>query len=235
MRPSIPATHASSPRLVERLRQRFDVDGSAADTVRVPDTPHKLLVMGVSGCGKSSTAAALAQALGAQMIEGDDHHLPQSQEKMRSGIALDDEDRGPWLDRLGAQIAESAGHVVLTCSALKRRYRERLRTAEPTLKIIYIDIVPEEARARVGARTMHWFPASLVDNQFATLEPPVGEPSVLRIDARWTTAMQCEGIVRWLQRSIEDPGYKATAGRGRGLPAADQSKPDDQHHQREGH
>ncbi|BEP64539.1 gluconokinase, GntK/IdnK-type (plasmid) [Variovorax sp. V213] len=209
MRRSVPATHASSPDLVERQSQRFDVDDGATDTVWAPDMPHKLLVMGVSGCGKSSTAAALAQTLGAQMIEGDDHHLPQSQEKMRSGIALDDEDRGPWLDRLGTLMAESAGHVVLACSALKRRYRERLRAAEPTLKIVYIDIAPEEARARVEARSTHWFPASLVDNQFATLEPPVGEPGVLRIDARWTTAVQCEATIRWLPQRSAEPNAQA--------------------------
>jgi len=162
--------------------------------------PHKLLVMGVSGCGKSSTATALARALGALMIEGDDYHLPQSQEKMRRGIALNDADRDPWLDRLGALVAESAGHVVFTCSALKRRYRDRLRAAEPTLEIVYIDITPEAARARVAARTAHWFPASLVDTQFATLEPPVGEPGVLHVDAKWTIAMQCEAVVRWLHR-----------------------------------
>lgn len=163
--------------------------------------PRKLLVMGVSGCGKSSTAAALARALGALMIEGDDHHLAQSQEKMRRGIALDDEDRDPWLDRLGALAAESTGHVVVTCSALKRRYRERLRVAEPALLIVYIDITPEEARARVAARTSHWFPASLVDNQFATLESPIGESGVLRVDAKWTTTVQCEAIVNWLHRT----------------------------------
>ena len=162
--------------------------------------PHKLLVMGVSGCGKSSTAAALARALGASMIEGDDYHLPQSQQKMRRGIALDDMDRDPWLDRLGALVAASAGPVVLTCSALKRSYRDRLRAAEPTLEIVYLDIAPEAAHARVAARTAHWFPSSLVDNQFATLEPPVGEPGVLRIDAGWTTATQCEAVVRWLHR-----------------------------------
>lgn len=162
--------------------------------------PRKLLVMGVSGCGKSSTAAALARALGAVMIEGDDHHLPQSREKMRRGIALDDEDRDPWLDRLGALAAASTAHVVVTCSALKRRYRERLRAAEPALAIVYIDITLEQARARVAARTGHWFPASLVDNQFATLEPPLDEPATVWIDASWTIEMQCEAVLRWLQR-----------------------------------
>ena len=160
---------------------------------------HKLLVMGVSGCGKSSTAAALARALGASMIEGDDYHLPRCQEKMRRGIALDDEDRAPWLDRLGTLVAASESHVVFTCSALKRRYRDRLRAAEPSLKIVYLDIAPEEARARVAGRSAHWFPASLVDSQFAALESPVGEPGVLRIDATWAVAEQCEAVLCWLE------------------------------------
>lgn len=162
---------------------------------------YKLLVMGVSGCGKSSTAVALARILGASMIEGDDHHLPGSQEKMRRGIPLQDEDRVPWLDRLGVLLRESAGPVVVTCSALKRAYRERLRAAAPALQIVYLEIGMEEARARVGARATHWFPASLVTNQFVTLESPVGEPDVLRIDATQATALQCEEVVRWLGRS----------------------------------
>lgn len=159
---------------------------------------HKLLVMGVSGCGKSTVAARLAQALEASLIEGDDYHLPQSQQKMEQGIPLTDDDRDPWLDRLGALLAASDDSVVLTCSALKRRYRDRLRAAEPALKIVFLDIDIEEARRRVGARRSHFFPASLVDNQFQTLESPVDEAGVLRVETTLPLEAQCEAVLRWL-------------------------------------
>jgi len=143
----------------------------------------KVLVMGVAGCGKSTFGAALAAALDGRLIEGDDFHLPESQRKMRDGVALEDDDRWPWLDRLGVILAQADGPTVLSCSALKRVYRERLRAAVPGLKIVFLDITPDEARARVAGRAGHLFPASLVASQFATLESPVGEPDVLTVKA----------------------------------------------------
>lgn len=146
---------------------------------------HKVVVMGVSGCGKSSLGAALAQALDARLIEGDDFHLPASQHKMQQGIALTDEDRWPWLERIGAMVRdETARGVVLTCSALKRAYRDRLRALEPALRFVFIEIDEAEARARVGARAGHFFPSQLVANQFAALESPVGEAGVVTVQAR---------------------------------------------------
>jgi gluconokinase len=158
----------------------------------------KVLVMGVSGCGKSTVAARLASALGARLIEGDDFHLPASQRKMRDGIPLDDSDRWPWLDRLGALLAADTGSAVLSCSALKRAYRDRLRAAVPDLRIVYIEIAPEEARSRVAARTGHLFPPSLVANQFATLEPPVGESNVLFVAAAQPLEAQVGAAIDWL-------------------------------------
>ncbi|WP_309899330.1 gluconokinase [Variovorax soli] len=165
----------------------------------------RILVMGVAGCGKSTVAARLATALGCALIEGDDFHLPQSQHKMRHGIALDDADRWPWLDRLGVLLAEAPGGAVLSCSALKRRYRERLRAAVPALQTVFIDIGPEEARARVAARPAHLFPPSLVASQFEALEPPLGEPGVLRVDAMQPRAVQGEAILRWLGHAAPQP------------------------------
>jgi len=156
--------------------------------------------MGVAGCGKSTVAARLAVALDCALIEGDDFHLPQSQHKMRHGIALDDADRWPWLDRLGVLLAEAAGGAVLSCSALKRRYRDRLRAAVPGLQIVYIDIRPEEARARVAARPAHFFPAGLVESQFEALEPPLDEPGVLRVEASQPPVAQRDAILHWLGR-----------------------------------
>ena len=166
----------------------------------------KLVVMGVSGCGKSSLGAALAQALGSRLVEGDDHHTPSSQAKMAQGIALSDEDRWPWLEQLGKLLGtEGAGDVVLTCSALKRRYRALLRAHAPGLQFVFVDISEAEAHARVGARQGHFFPAQLVANQFAALESPVGEPGVVRVDALLPLAAQCEAVLQALHAGVPVP------------------------------
>lgn len=159
----------------------------------------KLVVMGVSGCGKSSLGAALAQALGGPLIEGDDHHPPANRAKMAQGIALTDEDRWPWLEQLGQRVRDDdAASVVLTCSALKRRYRDLLRSYVPGLQFVFVDISQAEAQARVGARQGHFFPAQLVPNQFAALESPVGEPGVIRVDALLTLQAQRDAVLRQL-------------------------------------
>jgi gluconokinase len=142
-----------------------------------------VVIMGVAGCGKSSVGAALAQACGLPLIEGDDFHSAASRDKMNRGIALTDADRDSWLATLGDELRRRPDGAVLTCSALKRAYRDRLRAAAPGLRFVFLDIDREHALQRVAARASHFFSASLVDNQFATLESPVGEPGVLRVDA----------------------------------------------------
>ncbi len=140
--------------------------------------------MGVAGCGKSSLGSALARAEGLPLVEGDDHHSPASREKMRRGIALTDADRDGWLATLERLLQAHPQGVVLTCSALKKAYRDRLRGARPGLRFVFLDIDPASARQRVAARAgTHFFSTALVDNQFTTLESPVGEPGVLRLDA----------------------------------------------------
>jgi len=139
--------------------------------------------MGVAGCGKSSLGAALAAAEHLPLIEGDDHHSPASRDKMSQGIALTDADRQGWLQTLGRLLAEHPEGVVLTCSALKKAYRDQLRQACPGLRFAFLDIDREQSLQRVSARASHFFSSSLVDSQFATLESPVGEAGVLRLDA----------------------------------------------------
>jgi gluconokinase len=140
--------------------------------------------MGVAGCGKSSLAAKVAQASGKPLVEGDDHHSAASREKMRQGVALTDVDRDGWLTTLGQLLQSQPQGVVLTCSALKRAYRARLRLASPGLRFAFLDISREAAQARVSVRAAtHFFSSSLVDSQFATLEDPAGELGVLRLNA----------------------------------------------------
>jgi gluconokinase len=159
---------------------------------------RKLVVMGVAGSGKSALGARLAQALGCDLLEGDDFHLDESQDKMRNGIALTDSDREPWLARLGQLMASRSGDVVLSCSALKRRYRDRLRWLVPGLGFVYIAIDVATAAQRVGSRSGHLFPKRLVTSQFAALESPVGEAGVFEVSALSPPAAQAQAVLGWL-------------------------------------
>ena len=159
--------------------------------------------MGVAGCGKSTVASVVAQAEGMPLVEGDDFHGAANCDKMARGIALTDADRDAWLRTLEDRLRGADPAIVLTCSALKRAYRERLRQAAPGLRFVFIDIERDAALARAGSRT-HFFSASLVDSQFATLESPVGEPGVLRIDAQWPLQQQQAAVSAWLHRADPD-------------------------------
>jgi gluconokinase len=163
------------------------------------DKNASLVVMGVAGCGKSSLGEALAERLGWELIEGDDHHSAGSRDKMAQGSPLTDADRAGWLATLAGLLAQRQGGVVLTCSSLRRAYREQLRAADPALRFVFLDITPEQALARVAARSSHFFSSSLVDSQFATLESPVGEPGVLRADATTPLPQLVDRVSAWLQ------------------------------------
>ncbi len=139
--------------------------------------------MGVAGSGKSTIARVIARSSGRMLVEGDDFHPPENIRKMSAGVALTDDDRRDWLDRIAHQLHGHASGVVVSCSALKRAYRDRLRAAAPGLRFVFLDITPEAARERVLARSgSHFFPPSAVANQFATLEDPSAEPGVLRLE-----------------------------------------------------
>lgn len=142
--------------------------------------------MGVSGCGKSSVAAAMAAQLGWRVVDADDLHSAASVAKMRSGEALTDADRGPWLDRVGAVLAEASAHsqgVLVACSALKRSYRDRLRGACPEILFLFLDGSRDTIADRMSRRPGHYMPASLLDSQWRTLERPGDdEADVCRID-----------------------------------------------------
>ena len=158
-----------------------------------------VVVMGVAGCGKSSVGQALAQSLKLPLIEGDDFHSERNLDKMRRGLALTDADRADWLTALGQALEQHKTGVVLTCSALKRAYRERLRRHARGLRFVFLEIDPDSAHQRVTQRaSAHLFPASLVQSQFATLESPVGEPGVLCVDATKSLAHLNKIIKDWL-------------------------------------
>lgn len=147
---------------------------------------QSIIIMGVSGCGKSSVGAAIAHALGAKFIDGDDLHPRANIQKMASGHPLDDNDRAPWLERL-SDAAYSLRHKnevgLIVCSALKRRYRDRLREDNPEMLFLYMkgsfDVIMERLKARAG----HFMPTDLLKSQFEALEEPAAdETDVVPID-----------------------------------------------------
>jgi gluconokinase len=161
-----------------------------------------IVVMGVAGCGKSQVGQRLAARLGLPLIEGDTFHSAESVAKMRDGVPLTDADRAGWLRTLGAQLASQRG-AVLACSALRRSYRDTLREAaeaKSQLCFLFLNIDEATSQARVAARKNHFYPASLVASQFATLEDPSGEPRVLTLDGTQSPDVITALAVEWLQK-----------------------------------
>lgn len=161
----------------------------------LPIAPQAVIVMGVSGCGKSSVGEALAQRLGLAFIEGDVLHPESNVAKMAAGTPLTDEDRWPWLTVIGERIADALARgegIIVSCSALKKIYREHLRAATgDRLSFVYLHGSRELLGRRMGARTGHFMPLGLLDSQLATLEVPTGEPRVVTV----SIDQPVEGIV----------------------------------------
>ena len=142
-----------------------------------------IVVMGVSGAGKSTVGERIAATLGLSFRDADDFHPPANIAKMSRGEALNDSDRAPWLDAIGAHLASHAGTgCVVTCSALKRAYRDRLRAAAPDTRFLFLTGDPALIAARQESRTNHFMPARLIASQFATLEPPAPEEGAIALD-----------------------------------------------------
>jgi gluconokinase len=145
------------------------------------------VVMGVSGSGKSLIGAALARALGIGFVEGDEYHPAENVERMSRGVALTDDDRVEWLRSLAARIRESktAGTgLVMTCSALKRSYRDVLRAASPDLRFVFLQGQQPLIAQRLAGRRGHFMHPSLLDSQFATLEEPSVDENAWVCDIR---------------------------------------------------
>jgi len=158
-------------------------------------TPQVVIVMGVAGSGKTVIGSLLAAELGAGFVDADDFHSPENVAVMRRGMPLDDEARGPWLDRLAdvvdAAIEERRG-LVMACSALRRAYRDRLGLGKPQVRLVHLEGEQSLLRERLEQRTGHFMPASLLASQCALLERPMDDERPIRVDV----ALPPETIVR---------------------------------------
>ncbi|HWI10508.1 MAG TPA: gluconokinase, partial [Burkholderiaceae bacterium] len=162
-----------------------------------------VVVMGVSGCGKTTLGRLLAQRLNAEFLEGDDLHPPRNVERMAAGIALTDADRRDWLLQIAQQLADAhaSNHgLVVSCSALKRRYRDVLRAASAGLAFVHLNADRALLEARMDARSDHFMPASLLDSQLQTLEPPTPAERAASFDAALPAAQIAEQAAAWLAK-----------------------------------
>ena len=148
------------------------------------EKPHAIITVGVSGSGKTTVAEALARRLGWSFVDGDAFHPAANVEKMRGGTPLTDEDRWPWLKAIAAEIArrrEAKDRVVIACSALKRAYRDVLVDGHSDVLLVHMKGSRELIMSRLAPRQDHYFPASLLDSQFAALEEPDASENALNI------------------------------------------------------
>ena len=155
-----------------------------------------VVVMGVSGSGKTSIGRALAERLGWKFIEGDDYHPRENVAKMAAGVPLEDSDRWPWLDALN-RVLRAERDAILTCSALKESYRRRLLAGVEDSRLVYLEGSKALIASRVAARKHRYMPASLLDSQFATLEPPA---QAIRVDVSAPLERSVDAIVQALHR-----------------------------------
>ena len=162
-----------------------------------------LVVMGVAGTGKSTVAGMLAKHLNWELQEGDDLHPPENVAKMAAGIPLDDDDRWPWLDAIAAWIrnkTERGEPGLVTCSALKRSYRDRLRG--PNVVFVFLNGPSEVIEARMARRQHHYMPLSLLHSPLATLEPPGSDENVLEVGLAGTPQEEVAQVLQALEGRI---------------------------------
>jgi gluconokinase len=158
--------------------------------------PQPIVVMGVSGSGKSTVGAALAGRLGVSYEDADDLHPQANIDKMTRGEALDDTDRYPWLERIGEWLAQHADGGVVACSALKRKYRDQLRQHHPQVEFLYLEGSPDLIRRRQASRPGHFMPASLLHSQFETLEPLAPDESGVTVSVDASVDEIVQGYLR---------------------------------------
>jgi len=163
---------------------------------------RRVVLMGVSGCGKSTVGERLAAQLGWRFVEGDSLHPSENVAKMAAGQALNDEDRAGWLATLAdvlAQAREAGQGLVISCSALKRAYRDRLRLGDPNTLFVHLDGSQAMIAERIAARTHLYMPASLLESQFASLQPPESDEQALCLSVALSPVALVQNIEKHLQ------------------------------------
>ncbi len=173
-----------------------------------PKTARAVVVMGVQGSGKTTVGELLAKELGWPFAEGDRLHPTANVEKMRQGIPLTDADRWPWLDRIGEELrtwAAEGRSGVLTCSALKRAYRDRIRSARPDVRFVYVKGSEELITGRVAVRRHEYMPASLLRSQFEALEEPAPDEQVVTVDASQSAEAEVAAVLAALGLARGNP------------------------------
>ncbi len=180
--------------------------------MQAPADISAIIVMGVSGSGKSTIAEALARTIGFACEDGDSYHPPSNVAKMHAGTALTDDDRWPWLQAIADDIDRKAdaGHpVVVSCSALKRAYRDILVHGRSDIRLVYLRGTRELIAARLALRKGHFMPPSLLDSQFATIEEPMPDEQVVTVNIDAPVDRIIAAIADRLQLSLK-PGSLAS-------------------------
>ncbi len=173
--------------------------------------PVVLVVMGVSGCGKTTVATLLAERLNWPFEEGDALHPPSNVEKMKSGHPLDDNDRAPWLEKIAdwvGQRLDAGGSGLVTCSALKRSYRDTINRRGSGVVFVYLHGSHQTIAARLMARHGHFMPTSLLDSQFADLQEPTADEPAISVDAGPTPPEIAQTVIDSLGLNLDSGGSK---------------------------
>lgn len=175
-------------------------------------SPVFLVVMGVSGCGKTTVAERVAEEISGVFLEGDAFHPPKNKAKMAAGTPLEDDDRWPWFDRLAAEariILDSGASAVLACSALKRRYRERLFDGFPEHRLVHLEGSYELIKARMDAREHEYMSSHLLLSQFEALEAPAEAEDALALSIEWAPDELVRAITDWVLPEQRDKLFTA--------------------------
>jgi gluconokinase len=174
---------------------------STAESQHLSDAPLRLVLMGVAGSGKSSVGEALASQINATYFDGDNLHPQANIDKMSRGEPLNDDDRWPWLTLVGEALARTDGTLIIGCSALKRIYRNHIReTANGAVIFVHLAGSREVITARMAARTGHFMPTTLLDSQFAALEPPADDEQAVTVDID----QSLDGVVQSIVTALKD-------------------------------
>ncbi|KHL04238.1 gluconokinase [Sinomonas humi] len=161
-----------------------------------------IVVMGVSGCGKSTVGTLLAREVGGVFLDGDELHPQANVTKMAAGIPLDDADREPWLREVGRRLKDSEAPLVIACSALKRSYRDLVRASAPQALFVHLHGTRELLTTRMAARPGHFMPLSLLDSQLSTLEPLGSDESGIQLDIAQTPESIVERAAAWARKPL---------------------------------